>query len=104
LSLDNSQINPVGATLLVPHVGPGGTTIYSNAPNDATYTDPLIENGFAYFSITTSDVVSTGCWLKFNISVGPNIPGIWFLANGTYDDGVNNMFYKRFKGGFVYDY
>ena len=111
IPLDNSPQNPTGQSLAVPHVGPGGVTIYSNVANDATYTIEKIENGHIYLAVTTDNVVTNGCVLEFNISIGDGSGSTWFLAYGqyskkgtsyTYDDGQNNVYRIRYLNGTAY--
>lgn len=109
ISLGNSKVNPNGLTIKVPHVGPGGTTIYDNVSNDAYYTVTVTySDGYAYLTIRTATMVTTGCKLKFNLSAGNNT---WFLASGSYvqnptldhatDDGANNLYCVIFKDGTI---
>jgi len=101
VSLDNSQANANGVTfpsISFPHVGAGGTIIYTNATGDATYKLTKIENGLVYFQVITNN-----CSLKFNLSIGT----IWFSANGNYtqnigvDDGYRNYYYINFQNGSI---
>ena len=112
ISLNTSQVNPVGKVLYIPHVGPSGTTIYDNVANDATYTIVSVVNGLLTFSVKTADVTSAGCKLKFNLSVDRDANARFFLAHGSYvqnptlnhntDDYINNIFCIIFKSGSIY--
>ncbi|HOZ53657.1 MAG TPA: hypothetical protein PK142_03200 [bacterium] len=91
LSLDGSQTDPNPLTLesfSIPHVGPGGITIYENVENDATYTITKVSGGYIYYTIRSE----RGHTLKYNISKRDGTREVWFLRYGlTVDDGVNNM-------------
>ena len=115
IPLDNFSCNPyVGSTLstlFIPHVGPAGTTIYKNVGNDATYTIYKVENGYAYVSVRTDNVTSTGCPLEWNISIGDESDPNWALAKGNFaklgptynhDDGTNNVYRIRYLNGQMY--
>lgn len=109
VSLDNSQANAnsiTSALIFFPHIGPGGTTIYENVNNDATYEVINIKNGYVYFKIKTANVINTGCPLKFNLALTPTPSNyIWFSANGSYtqnvgiDDGSHNCYFITFLNG-----
>ncbi len=91
MSLDGSQIDPNPLRLErfeIPHVGPGGVTIYENVANDATYTITKISDGYIYYTIRSE----IGHTLKYNISVLNGSQRIWFLCYGlANDDNVNNI-------------
>lgn len=110
VSLDNSQANATGAnsgSIYFPHVGASKTTIYENVSNDATYEVVKIENGIVYFRVKTANVASSGCPLKFNLSLLVSGAHIFFSANGQFtqnssiDDGSNNMYFINFNNGSV---
>lgn len=91
LSLDGSQIDPNPLTIesfSIPHVGPGGVTIYENVENDATYTITKVSGGYIYYTIRSE----RGHTLKYNISKRDGTREVWFLRHElTVDDGSSNM-------------
>lgn len=91
LSLDGSQTDPNPLTIesfSIPHVGPGGITIYQNVENDATYTITKVSGGYIYYTIRSE----RGHTLKYNISKREGTKEVWFLRYGlTVDDGSSNM-------------
>jgi hypothetical protein len=77
----------------IPHVGPGGQTIYVNVINDATYTITSIDNTYLYYTIRCTE----GSTLKYNIAKFFNGDWRWFLRYDegyklNYDDGINNIY------------
>ncbi len=103
VSLANAKVDPRYKNITIPHVGPGGTTIYENVANDATYKVENIDkaNGIATISISTDVPTNTGyVELVFNLNVDdPNGDHInWFQAYGNFakckfnnsDDGSTN--------------
>ncbi|MEI7451916.1 MAG: hypothetical protein WCK37_01785 [Candidatus Falkowbacteria bacterium] len=106
VSLANSKVDPRNGTLNIPHVGPGGVTIYSNVANDATYTIEKIDkaNGTITVSIATDVPPSGYTDLLFNFNVDNGDGKLhWFQAYGTYakcknsltDDGSTNIYAMR---------
>lgn len=91
IHLDGSQIDPVPLdinTFGIPHVGPGGVTIYTNVSNDATYTITEIKNGYIYYTIRSE----RGHTLKYNLAKRSGSNWTWFLRYGlNHDDGQNNI-------------
>lgn len=93
IHLDGSCVDPNPLEIsrfAIPHVGPGGITIYSNVQNDATYTVKKIENGYLYYTIRSQQ----GHELKYNIAVKDGDRYTWFLTyelRNTGDDGKNNI-------------
>lgn len=89
--LDGSQINPAPfdlSTFGIPHVGPGGSTIYDNVENDATYTITKIEGAYLYYTIRSQ----VGNNLKYNLAKWNGTKWIWFLCHGlSNDDNNSNM-------------
>lgn len=77
----------------IPHVGPGGQTIYVNVINDATYTITAIDNTYLYYTIRCIE----GSTLKYNIAKFYAGEWRWFLRYDqgyqlNYDDGINNIY------------
>lgn len=91
MHLDGSQAdpNPLDVnSFAMPHVGPGGVTIYTNASNDATYTITRIEGGYIYYTIRSQ----SGHTLKYNLAKRTGSSWTWFLRYGlTVDNGTDNM-------------
>jgi len=110
LSLNNSQANATGVTvsdIYFPHVGPLGTTIYSNVSNDATYEVVDVKDGVVSFRVKTGNVVAAGCPIKFNLALSVSGTYVWFSANGSLtqnvgiDDGNNNYYFINFNNGSI---
>lgn len=91
MHLDGSQTDPNPLDInsfAIPHVGPGGVTIYTNVNNDATYTIDKIENGYIYYTIRSQ----SGNTLKYNLAKKVGNTYSWFLRYGlTSDDGTSNI-------------
>ncbi|HNV12574.1 MAG TPA: hypothetical protein PK686_00915 [bacterium] len=91
MHLDGSQTDPNPldiSSFAIPHVGPGGVTIYTNVSNDATYTITKIENGYIHYTIRSQ----IGHTLKYNLAKRTGSTWTWFLRYGlTVDNGIDNM-------------
>jgi hypothetical protein len=102
--LGNSQMNPNGRALEIPHVN-NGAIEYANATGSATYS-ATSDGSYVYITVTTSNAT-----LEFNLSINVNGTHIWFLAYGNYtkiqnyihDDGLNNVYRIKFQDGTIYN-